>query len=57
MAGFQVTTEAPNYHHDSSRCYGVRESVQVLPQEGEELDRATDELFDTVQVPPRMGEG
>jgi hypothetical protein len=32
-------------------------SAQVLPQEGEELDRAIDELFDTVQVPPGIGEG
>jgi hypothetical protein len=31
-------------------------SVQALPQEGEELDRAIDELFDTVQVPPGIGE-
>jgi hypothetical protein len=32
-------------------------SVQALPREGEELDRAIDELFDTVQVPPGVGEG
>ena len=32
-------------------------SVQPLPREGEELDRAIDELFDTVQVPPGVGEG
>ena len=32
-------------------------SVQTLPREGEELDRAIDELFDTVQVPPGVGEG
>jgi hypothetical protein len=32
-------------------------SVQALPREGEDLDRAIDELFDTVQVPPGVGEG
>jgi hypothetical protein len=32
-------------------------SAQALPQGGEELDRAIDELFDTVQVPPGVGEG
>jgi hypothetical protein len=32
-------------------------SAQALPREGEELDRAIDELFDTVQVPPGVGEG
>jgi plasmid stability protein len=32
-------------------------SVQALPQEGEELDRAIDGLFDAVQVPPGIGEG
>jgi hypothetical protein len=30
---------------------------QALPREGEDLDRAIDELFDTVQVPPGVGEG
>jgi hypothetical protein len=32
-------------------------SVETLPREGEDLDRAIDELFDTVQVPPGVGEG
>ena len=32
-------------------------SVQALPRERQELDRAIDELFDTVQVPPGVGEG
>ena len=32
-------------------------SVQAIPREGEDLDRAIDELFDTVQVPPGVGEG
>jgi hypothetical protein len=32
-------------------------SVQALPCEGEDLDRAIDEVFDTVQVPPSIGEG
>ena len=32
-------------------------SVQPLPREGEERDRAIDDLFDTVQVPPGIGEG
>jgi hypothetical protein len=32
-------------------------SAQALPREGEDLDRAIDELFDTVQVPPGVGEG
>ena len=32
-------------------------SVRPLPREGEDLDRAIDELFDTVQVPPGVGEG
>ena len=32
-------------------------SVQSLPREGENRDRAIDELFDTVQVPPGVGEG
>jgi hypothetical protein len=32
-------------------------SVENLPRQGEELDRSIDELFDTVQVPPGVGEG
>ena len=32
-------------------------SVQALPREGNDLDRAIDELFDSVQVPPGVGEG
>ncbi len=32
-------------------------SVHALPREGDEVDRAIDELFDTVQVPPGIGEG
>ena len=32
-------------------------SAQALPREGEDLDRAIDELFDTVQVPPGVGKG
>ncbi len=36
---------------------GSIKSAQALPREGEELDRAIDELFDTVQVPPGVGEG
>jgi hypothetical protein len=32
-------------------------SVQALPREGDDLDRAIDELFDTVQVPPGVGQG
>jgi hypothetical protein len=32
-------------------------SVQVLLRDGEDPDRAIDELFDTVQVPPGVGEG
>ena len=32
-------------------------SVQKLPHEGEDLDRAIDELFDIVQVPPGVGQG
>ena len=31
--------------------------VQALPVEGEAPDRAIDDLFDTVQVPPGVGEG
>jgi hypothetical protein len=32
-------------------------AVQALPREGEDLDRMIDELFDTVQLPPGVGEG
>ena len=32
-------------------------SVQALRREGEDLDRAIDELFDTVQLRPGVGEG
>jgi hypothetical protein len=32
-------------------------SAQALPSEGGDLDRVIDELFDTVQVPPGVGEG
>jgi hypothetical protein len=32
-------------------------SMRDLWCEGEDLDRAIDELFDTVQVPPGVGEG
>jgi hypothetical protein len=32
-------------------------SVQALPREGEDLERTIDELFDTVQVPPGVGDG
>jgi len=32
-------------------------SVQALPREAEDLDRAIDELFDTVQIPPGVGQG
>jgi hypothetical protein len=32
-------------------------SVQAPPPEGEDLDRAIEELFDTVQVPPGLGQG
>jgi hypothetical protein len=31
--------------------------LQILPSEGEELNRSIDELFDTVQVPPGVGQG
>jgi hypothetical protein len=31
--------------------------LENLPRQGEELDRSIDELFDTVQVPPGVGEG
>jgi hypothetical protein len=31
--------------------------VENLPRQGEELDRSIDELFDTVTVPPGVGEG
>jgi hypothetical protein len=32
-------------------------TVQAIPREAEDLDRAIDELFDAVQVPPGVGEG
>ncbi len=32
-------------------------AMRDLLCEGEDLDRAIDELFDTVQVPPGVGEG
>jgi len=32
-------------------------SAQPLPREVEDLDRAIDELFDAVHVPPGVGEG
>jgi hypothetical protein len=32
-------------------------SAQAIPREGEDLDRAIEELFDTVQAPPGVGEG
>ena len=32
-------------------------SIQDLPREGEALDRAIDEVFDTVPVPPGVGQG
>ena len=31
--------------------------VRSLPRAGEDLDHAIDEVFDTVQVPPGVGEG
>ena len=31
--------------------------LQKLSRQGDELDRSIDELFDTVQVPPGIGEG
>ena len=31
--------------------------LQSLPTGGEDLDQAIDELFDSVQVPPGVGEG
>lgn len=31
--------------------------AQALPREGEDPDRAIDEIFDAVQVPPGVGEG
>ena len=32
-------------------------SAQTVPRDAEHLDRAIDELFDTVQVPPGVGQG
>ena len=31
--------------------------LETVPREGEEVDLAIDEVFDTVQVPPGVGEG
>ena len=31
--------------------------LENLPRQGEELDRAIDDVFDTVPVPPGVGEG
>jgi len=31
--------------------------LSSLPRHGEELDRAIDEVFDTVRVPPGVGQG
>jgi hypothetical protein len=31
--------------------------LQNFPREGQDLDRSIDELFDTVQVPPGVGQG
>ena len=33
------------------------EPSRNFPADGEELDRSIDDLFDTVQVPPGVGEG
>ncbi|MSV29057.1 MAG: hypothetical protein EXQ52_09980 [Bryobacterales bacterium] len=30
---------------------------QALPRQGEDLDRVIDEVFDTVEVPPGVGQG
>jgi hypothetical protein len=35
----------------------LAKSAQALPHGGEDPDRAIDDLFDTVQVPPGVGEG
>jgi hypothetical protein len=32
-------------------------SVQAIPRQGEGLDRAIDQLFDAVPVPPGVGQG
>lgn len=32
-------------------------AIRTLPLEGEDLDRAIDEVFDTVPVPPGVGQG
>ena len=32
-------------------------AVQPAPRDAEDLDRVIDEIFDTVQVPPGVGEG
>ena len=31
--------------------------LETVPREGDDVDRAIDEVFDTVQVPPGVGEG
>ena len=31
--------------------------ISALPRQGEILERAIDEIFDTVQVPPGVGQG
>ena len=31
--------------------------LESLPRQGEDLDRAIDALFDTVEVPPGVGQG
>ena len=41
----------------SQAATGSPKPLETLPRQGEELDRAIDELFDTVQVPPGVGEG
>lgn len=33
------------------------ESAPTLPSQGEELDRVIDQLFDTVPIPPGVGQG
>ncbi|HXP85265.1 MAG TPA: hypothetical protein VN841_11125 [Bryobacteraceae bacterium] len=32
-------------------------ALPAFPRDGEDLDRAIDELFDTVEVPPGVGQG
>ncbi len=31
--------------------------ISSLPRDGAEIERAIDEVFDTVQVPPGVGQG